>query len=83
MVANIVVLIVQYADNRNWDHSAEPFRKLLEKRRKLPQSANQLPCQLERYHEGIARCILEKVTVENTGRLHITFKGGASVEQSF
>lgn len=83
MDANIVDLIVQYADNRNWDHSAEPFRKLLEKRRKLPQSANQLPCQLERYHDGIARCVLEKVTVENTGRLHITFKGGTSVEQSF
>lgn len=83
MDANIIDLIVQYADNRNWDHSAEPFRKLLEKRRKLPQSANQLPCQLEHYHDGIARCVLEKVTIENTGRLHITFKGGASVEQSF
>jgi len=83
MDANIVDLIVQYADSRNWDHSAEPFRKLLEKRHKLPRSANQLPCQLERYHDGIARCVLEKVTVENTGRLHIAFKGGASVEQPF
>ena len=79
----IVDLIMQCTDSRNWDHNAEPFRSLMEQRRKISQVVSQLPYQLRAYHDGIARCVLGKVTVLNTECLQIAFKGGASVKQSF
>ena len=52
----IVDLIMQRADSRNWDHNAEPFRSLMEQRRKLSQDVSQLPYQLKAYHDLQALC---------------------------
>ncbi len=83
----IIDLITHHADRQDWNSDTEPFRVLINKRRKLPQNTYsehlQLPDRLETYNDGIVRRVLEKVTVKDGKHFLVTFKGGASVEQTF
>lgn len=81
----IIDRITQYADRQDWDGEIEPFRTLINKRRKFSTNTTpehlQLPDHLETYNDSVARRILEKVTVLDAVHLLVTFKGGVSVEQ--
>lgn len=81
----IIDLITQHADRQDWDGEIEPFRMLINKRRKLPPNTIpkhlQLPDHLEIYNDSVSRRIIEKVIVLDKEHLLVTFKGGFSVEQ--
>lgn len=83
----IIDLICQCADCQEWDGDIEPFRNLINERRKFASGINPdhfcLPYSLDLYHDGIARRVLEKVTVMDHEHLLVKFKGGAAVEQAF
>jgi len=83
----IVDLITRHADRQDWDGDIEPFRVLINKRRGFPHNTYsehlKLPDRLEAYDDGIARRVLEKITVIDGEHLLVTFRGGASVEQTF
>ena len=81
----IIDRITQYADRQDWDGEIEPFRTLINKKRKFSTNTTpehlQLPDHLETYNDSVARRILEKVTVLDAVHLLVTFKGGVSVKQ--
>lgn len=83
----VVDLIAQYAEKQDWDGDIEPFRVLINKRRRFSQSSYpehlQLPYHLEAYDDGIAHRILEKVKIMDEEHLMVAFKGGIEVEQVF
>lgn len=83
----IVDLIIRHADRQDWDGDIEPFRVLIKKRRSFPHNTYlehlKLPDHLEAYDDGIARRVLEKVTVIDGEHLMVTFRGGVTVEQTF
>lgn len=83
----VINLIAQYAERQDWDGDIEPFRILINKRRRFSPSRYPeqlpLPHRLETYDDGIARCVLEKVKIIDGEHLLVTFKGGIEMEQMF
>lgn len=83
----VINLIAQYAERQDWDGDIEPFRILINKRRRFSPSRYPeqlpLPHRLETYDDGIARRVLEKVKIIDGEHLLVTFKGGIEMEQMF
>lgn len=83
----VIDLIAQYAEKQDWDGDIEPFRVLINKKRRFSQSSYpehlQLPYHLEAYDDGIARRVLEKVKIMDEEHLMAAVKGSIEVEQIF
>lgn len=83
----LIEKIMMNANQQVWNGDVEPFRSLVEKRRKYLSGGTLiqkgLPDHLEKYSDAVARLVLEKIVISDGEHLRVTFKGGAEIEQNF
>jgi hypothetical protein len=75
------------ANQQVWNGDVEPFRNLVEKRRKYSVDGASIQKglldHLEEYSDAVARLVLEKIVILDGEYLRVIFMGGAETEQKF